>query len=686
LRFEKKKQLKFKVIKMKTIKFLFVGTFLLLTVSVLSQETKRPVTTKDFFNIKNVGEPRISPDEKWIAYEVTETDLKEDSSETRIWMIATSGGEAMPMTAKGYSAGNPRWSPDGKYLSFTAAREKGERTQVWALNRLGGEAQKLTNIKQGVSGYEWSPDGKRLLLIIRDPRPELLTEDKEDDNKPKPYVIDRLKFKSEGVGYLDRRRTHFYVYTPHSEKDPIQITSGDFDDREPVWSPDGESIAFASNRTQEPDSNRNTDIWIVSADNTDKGQTLLQITKNPGRDHQPSWSPDGKFLVYKTIIAPREVDSFAVSGIALISAGGGEPSLLTPKLDRNAFAPNFSADGRSIWFMIEDDGEENLAKMNLADKKITRKVTGQTIVWSYDIKGDTVATQSSRYNLPFELFTFKNERFAQLTFTNKKLLGKLRFSEAENIKFKSKDGTIIEGYMYKPPGYNPAMKYPTILWIHGGPTSQYNAQYSHRTQLFTANGYLVLHINPRGSSGYGQDFSYAISGDWGNLDYQDVMAGVDWTIEKGFADPDRLGVGGWSYGGILTNYVITKNQRFKGAISGASLALFRANYGTDDVPLSWELEFGLPWEKAELWERVSPFNDVEKITTPTLWMGGERDWRVPVANSEQMYQAMKRLGRETQLVVYPDEAHWPMRRPTFVKDRWERYLGWFGRYVKGKSE
>jgi dipeptidyl aminopeptidase/acylaminoacyl peptidase len=221
-----------------------------------------------------------------------------------------------------------------------------------------------------------------------------------------------------------------------------------------------------------------------------------------------------------------------------------------------------------------------------------------------------------------------------------------------------------------------------LLRIHGGPVSQFEAAFNFEAQLFAANGYAVVTMNPRGSSGYGQAFSRAIFADWGNKDFDDVLAGVDYAIAHGIADSSRLGVGGWSYGGILTNYVITKTTRFKGAISGASEALIVANYGHDHYQEEYEAELGLPWSNRAAYEKLSSFNDVEKIVTPTLWMGGAEDWNVPILNSEQMYQAMKRLGRTTQLVVYPGEHH-GIVRPSFQRDRLERYLDWYGRYVKG---
>lgn len=658
--------------------------------SVYSQTKKRPITVDDYFSIKRVSNPELSPDGKWVAYTVSTSDLKEDKSETRIWMVSAGGGEAIPMTAKGNSASSPRWSPDGKFLAFLSSRGKDKDgkpkpSQVWTLNRLGGEANQLTKIKQGVSAFEWSPDSSKLLLTLRDLRPEELTKDKKDDNKPKPAVIDRLQFKRDYVGYLDHIRNHIYVLSlDDKDAKPIQITSGDYDDSQAVWSPDGKWIAFVSNRSSNPDSNPNTDIWLVAADAKTKDSKLVQVTTNPREDSNPVWSPDGKTIGYTTITAPLKSLWYATNRLATIPAMGGTPTLYTTELDRNSSDPTFSEDGKSIWFVLEDSGERNLASVDLATKKIQRHITGETTVRAITNSAGPMAVLASRPDSPYEIYALGFGKMKQITTANKELMDSLELASVEEIRYKSKDGTEIEAFVYKPANFDPKKKYPLILWNHGGPVSQYDHSYQFWGQLYAANGYMVLMTNPRGSSGYGQAFSEALFADWGNLDVQDAMAGVDYLISRGEVDGDKLGIGGWSYGGILTNYVITQNNRFKGAVSGASEALYRANYGHDHYQMWWEVELGLPWENPQLWEKISPFNKVQDITTPTLWIGGALDWNVPILNSEQMYQSMRRLGRETQLVVYPGEHH-GIRRPSFQKDRFERFLGWYGKYVKGEE-
>jgi dipeptidyl aminopeptidase/acylaminoacyl peptidase len=296
----------------------------------------------------------------------------------------------------------------------------------------------------------------------------------------------------------------------------------------------------------------------------------------------------------------------------------------------------------------------------------------------------SIGAQIATLDRPDEIYLSNGNDLTRLTKTNDVLISQLRLAQVDYVHFKSKDGTPVAGYLYKPVDYIPGKKVPTLLNPHGGPVGQYSASFYHLAQLYAANGYAVLLPNPRGSSGYGQKFCEAIFADWGNKDYQDDMAMVDYALAQGIADPERLGVGGWSYGGISTNFIITQTTRFKAAISGASEVLYVANYGHDHYQKLWELELGLPWENRALYEKISPFNKVTSITTPTLIMGGEIDWNVPIINSEQLYQALKRLGRTTELVVYPGEYH-GFTTPSHIKDRLERYLAWYAHFVKGDA-
>src|SRR5712664_3724109 len=653
----------------------------------------RPITVDDLFQIREVSDPQLSPDGQSVAYTVKTLLVKEDKSEERIWSEPTNGGEAIPLTAEGVSSSHPRWSPDGKYLAFLSARNE-EKAQVWLLNRSGGEAQRLTDTPQDVDDFAWSPDSTRLVVILRDASEEELAEahakGKEKDDKEKkpktrkPWVIDRLQFKTDEVGYLDRRRAHLYVLDL-ATKNLTQITSGDYDDAHPAWSPDSSLLAFASNRSKpDPDRTYNTDIWVVAANNTDKGAQLTQVTTNPGDDDVPSWSPDGKLITYVTQLDPR-LFQYATHHVAVSPASGGAARVLTQLFDRNATEPRFSPDGSSIYFIGDDDGTQNLCRVSANGGQVTRAIAGRFILYAYSLgKNGDIAAQIDMPDRPSEIYSqpASSDKLTRLTKTNDAVISQLKLVNPEYVQFKSKDGTAVHGYLYKPLDYTPGKKYPTILRPHGGPVWAYYAEFTHLAQLFAANGYAVLLPNPRGSTGYGENFAKAIYADWGNKDYQDDMAIVDYAIAQGIADPDKLAVGGWSYGGISTDFIIAQTTRFKAAISGAGEANNTSMYGHDQYQRDYITELGAPWENHALWDKLSPFYKVTNITTPTLFMGGNIDWNVPILGGEQMYQAMKSLGRETQLVVYPGEYH-EFKAPSHLKDRLERYLAWYAHYVKG---
>ncbi len=660
----------------------------------------RPLAVQDLLALRRVGSPAISPDGEWVAYTVTTVLEKRDRSETRIWMAPAAGGEALPLTAEGVSSSSPQWSPDGRWLGFLSSRNGGE-TQVWVLDRRGGEAQKLTDVKQGVSGFEWSPDGKRLALLIRDPEDQekASADSAADRDRPKPWVIDRIQFKRDGRGYLDRRRTHVYVFDI-ATRALRQLTLGDYDDSSPVWSPDGRMLAFVSNRDADPDTTVNTDVWVVpvpadleaapTGGGADAGNAIAprRLTGAPGSARSPAWSPDGRWIVYVTDASTTPAGlSYGTSALALVNVDGDPaPRPLARALDRSVASPRFTPDGRGVLVLLRDEGRRPLARVDLTTDEVTHVIGGETSVGAYDMNAHgAIAALVSEPHMPGEVFAGRLDgELTRITTVNDSLMAALRLGAVEKTRFRSKDGTQVDAFIVKPPDFRPGVRYPTILWIHGGPTSQHDWGFDFTAQLYAANGYVVVLTNYRGSDGYGSAFAEAVFRRWDGKPLDDLLAAVDHVIALGIADPDRLGVGGWSFGGIMTNIIITNTTRFKAAMTGASEVLYASNYGHDHYQRLWEIEYGFPWRDPRLWERISPFYKIERIRTPTLIMGGERDWNVPIINSEQLYQGLRRLGRTTQLVVYPGEAH-GIRRPSFQKDRYERWLAWFGKYVKGEA-
>ncbi len=657
--------------------------------SPLAAEGPRPFKVDDIFALKTVSDPRISPDGSWVAYTVRWLDPKEDSSDSDIYMLPFGGGTPLRLTSSPKAESRPRFSPDGRWLAFVSGRD-GKHSQVWLLDRRGGEAVKLTDYKSDVSDLEWSPDGKRLALVVGDLDPDEHDDDKAEtagsggaDKTPKPIVIRRLQFKRDGEGYLRELRQHLYVYDV-AAKASVQVTTGPYEDNDPAWSPDGRWLAFTSNRTQEPDANDNSDVFVVEAK---AAQTPRAVTTSPGTDRAPAFSPDGKSIVYLAGGDPKDI-WYATNSVAMVPVAGGAPRHLTQSLDRNVESPRFSPDGKLVYFLLEEGGNEHLARVPVGGGAVERVVDGERSVQTFDIgaKGELVVLESTPQK-PGELSVVEGGALRPLSHVNDDLLKGVRLGRMERIQATSADGTKIDAFLTLPPDAppgKPGQKLPTILRIHGGPTAQYNTAFNIEWQVLAAQGYAVVAANPRGSTGYGRDFSRAIWADWGHKDFEDVMAAVDQAVAMGVADPDRLGVGGWSYGGILTDYVITKTTRFKAATSGASESNHVANYGTDHYQKEWEAELGLPWKNTDLWIRMSPFYQVEKVKTPTLILCGGNDVNVPTLNSEQLYQALRRLGVETELIIYPNQSH-GIAKPTYQKDRYERYIAWYDKHLKPGS-
>lgn len=675
-----------------------------------AQNARRALVIDDIFELRDVGDPQISPDGEWVAFTVSQADRDSDRSDTDIWMAPMEGGEALRLTTSSEAERRPRWSPDGRWLAFLSSRD-GDTSQVWLLPRGGGEAQRLTEIEQGVSSMEWSPDSGRLALLVRDPEARPADEataeveagetgadaaagDDADEERPQPIVVTRLQFKQDGVGYLDDRRTHVYVFDL-AERTMFQLTDGPYDDGAVTWSPDGTSIAFVSNRTAEPDANDNSDVFVIEAV---PGAAPRKLSDWPGADGSPVFTPDGRYVVYIQGGDPADV-WYDTSDLAAVPIDGGEARLLTEGLDRNVSAPRPTPDGDGVLFLLEDYGSERLSMVPTTGGDVAGVLAGERVVYDYDVGPDgEVVVLETRPEYPAEisrLVTDAGEGYVagrqaeaglqRVTRINDGFLAGIDLAPVRTFEAPNGEGDTIQGFLTLPPGASGDAPLPTLLRIHGGPVSQYGYAFSEEWQILAAQGYAVVAANPRGSSGRGRDFSYAIWADWGTPDFVDVMAAVDHVIELGVADADRLGVGGWSYGGILTNYVITKTDRFKAAISGASEVNYTANYGHDHYQRVWEDELGLPWENTELWIRISPFFHVADVTTPTLVMCGQEDWNVPLQNSDQLYQALRRLGVPTQLVIYPGESH-GISRPSFQVDRYERYVAWYDQWLKGGAD
>jgi dipeptidyl aminopeptidase/acylaminoacyl peptidase len=651
------------------------------------------MTLDDMARFRAVDDPRVSPDGAWVAYTVTTQNMEEDLKQSDLWMTNWDGATTLQLTTTPKeSESNPRWSPDGKYLAFLSSRgDDNADAQLWLLPRAGGEAEQVSALRGGVTDYAWSPDGTRLALAAADSDSVAQVSKAGKTRTPPPLVIDRFYFKEDHTGYLTHKRTHLYLIDLATRR-AEPLTSGDQDDVSPAWSPDGRSIAFLSKRG--PDADR-TNSWEIHVVEARPGGEVRQVTRfegtvnNPGGEGGEShvaWSPDGSQIAFLQGGSPKLI-YYAVDRLALVPAVGGAVRVLTANLDRWVSNPAFAPDGRSVYALLEEDRVQHLVRVPLDGGRPEPVLQGRLVVRAFDVSpaGRIAALMATTTTLS-EVFAVDGPEPRPLSRQNDALLVGLRLASIEEISFRSRDGTTINGFMVKPPDYREGTRCPTILSIHGGPVGQFGCQtdlgYDGCFQALAARGYVVLAVNPRGSSGRGEAFARAIYADWGHKDAQDVIAAVDYAVARGVADPQRLGIGGWSYGGILTNHVIAQDTRFRAATSGASMSNMLAGYGTDMYVREWEAEFGTPWSATATWLRLSdPFLHADRIVTPTLFLCGEKDFNVPLLNSEQMYQALRSLGRDTKLVIYPGQYH-GFAKPSYLRDRVKRYLDWYDEHLK----
>ncbi len=668
-----------------------VIVLLALTIALSAQTAKRPLKLDDIPRLRDIRDPQLSPDGQTVAFVLSQVDAKEDKSSAHIWMVGYDGKGERQITSGQENESSPRFSPDGKYLSFTSSRKgPAKGNQVWLLDRSGGEAVQLTDVKGRLQSYEWSPDSKRLALVIGDPDPEAeanaaAAEGGGKPKPPKPIVLDRYKFKQDGAGYLTSgRKSYIYLFDIETKK-LDRLTTSKSDESSPSWSPDGSRIAFYSNHNADPDRDSDGQLYVAEA-KANAAEKLLTTPANRVGRGRFEWSPDGKWIALLED-DEKKWGAYNMSHLAVVAADGNAAPKRLPTveaLDRGVSSPRFSADGKSILFTVTDNRSVYPAQVNLASGKVDRLLNPPIVLSSWDTAANRSIVLSGNSSKYTEVYAFENGSLRQITHQNDALFSELDLGQTEEVGFKSKDGTDVYGLLTYPVGYVKGTKVPMLLRIHGGPNGQDQPNFNVERQLFAANGYAVLNINYRGSSGRGQKFSRAIFADWGHYEVEDLHAGVDHVIKMGVADPDRLGVGGWSYGGILTDYLIASDTRFKAATSGAGTAFTVSYYGTDHYISQYDNEIGPPWNPKswEIYQKLAyPFLHADRIKTPTLFLCGEKDFNVPVSGSEQMYQALRSLGVETQLVIYPNENH-GIQRPSYARDRYERYLSWYDKYLK----
>ena len=668
---------------MNHMKIIYSLLFILLCSPIHAEDV---FTTEDIYSIKDITLSDVSEDGNGIVFITSQAENKYDGFKNTLYFLDTHKGKKVKLLesygSKGMNFSSIKFSSNSKSIFFLSSGMKTsgkESNQIWSLNLSNRVKRKVTNFDGDISDYDVSDDGKTIAFIGQ------RSSDKKADTKtPSPIVIDRYQFKRDYEGFLGPNRDHLFIFDTQSRK-VEQITSGQKDHLYPSISPNGQNIAYM---TKEGDFDRHNN-WEIFIKNIKGEESHRKLLSNNGEDistsypSRPEWSPDGEKIAYLHG-GDHSMLWYALQEVSIIDVETGDIDFITQGFDRNTSLPQWSGDGQNIFFILEDNMKSQLMKYSFLDNT-TKKITPDNMylsgyAQSYHVTDDEIIFQSSTSEIPSEIYHLKEDQINPITSVNEQFIKNKLIGSTELISFQSFDGLTINGMMIKPPNFDSKKKYPLMIRIHGGPVSQYGRYFDFDWQLFASNNYVVIVTNPRGSSGRGFEFQKSIFAEWGIEDSKDISAALDFALDLGYIDENKLGIGGWSYGGMLTNYVIAKDNRFHAATSGAGISNILSGFGHDHYIREYIIELGTPWDNLDAWLNVShPFLSADEIVTPTLFLVGEKDWNVPLIGSEQMYQALKHLEIPTQLIIYPNEHH-GLSKPSYIKDRLDRYLDWHGKY------